>query len=158
VIRLSRFNPGAGSGRTGGVESDGDHLQAERVEFCAQGLPHGQVKAAPSPGGPGHEQYLLPAQGLQREGVSVEIRQHQIGRLGAGEGMAPGLGTQTPHVMRRIMQQWHPEPLGQGGHIDLPWRRRWQRDAAIFLAGSFWLDLPPRPPFQFCGVYLESRE
>lgn len=103
VSWLGCFNPGAGSERPGGVEGDGDHLQAERVEFGAQCLPHGQVKATASPGGPGHEQHLLPAQGLQREGMPVEIRQHQVGRLRAREGMTPSLGTQTPHLMRRVL-------------------------------------------------------
>jgi hypothetical protein len=158
VSRLGRFNPGAGSEGTRGVEGDGDHLQAERVEFAPECLPHGQVKATASPGGPGQEQHLLTTQGLQREGVPIEIRQHQIGRLSAGEGMTPRFGTKTPHLMRRIMQQWHPEPLGQNPHIGAPRRRRWQRDAAISLAGSFWFDLPSGPTFQCCGVYLESRE
>lgn len=62
--------------RVGGrVERDRYDLEAVAVQLVPQYLPPGQVKAAPSPGRPGDEQYLLAAQVGEPERVPTPVRE-----------------------------------------------------------------------------------
>ena len=58
-----------------------DDFQSERMEFCAQRLPPGQVIAASSVRSPGSQHHLLSPQRRKTKLSTIEVGQHQFRRL-----------------------------------------------------------------------------
>ncbi len=77
------------------VEGDRDDHEAVVGEFIVQRLPPGQVVAATSPTGEGHEQPLSVLELLERMAVAVEIRQREIGGLATLQRSPPIRGAHT---------------------------------------------------------------
>ena len=80
---LGRLDEGTATGSTLRIKTDSDELEALRVKFASQCLPHGQVSGAASIRRPRVQQNLLPAQARQAEFFSVQVRKVQIRRLRA---------------------------------------------------------------------------
>ena len=127
------------------VEGDGDDLEALRVKLSAQCLPHGQVEAAASPGGPRDEQHLLAAQATR---AGTDCREH----------------VRAAQVGCHAVVSTRPVTADSGPSAHRPWRRRapaacravrqrsrhrrappctlGQRNADLALARALGLDLP----------------
>ena len=82
-VRL--FDPGTGVFSSAAFLCDGYYGKILGLQAVEQFLPHGQVKAAASPGRPGGEEHLLPPQIREPVLNPVEVGQREIRRFRAGE-------------------------------------------------------------------------
>jgi hypothetical protein len=80
VGRLGRVVPLTGCGLSAGVLRRGDDLEVARFQFLVDILPTWQIKAAPSPGGPGDQQHLLAFEVGEVNGAAAPVGQRDIGR------------------------------------------------------------------------------
>lgn len=78
--RLRGVVPLTGRRFAAGVLRGGDDLEVLRLQFVVECLPAWQVKSAPSPGGPGDEQYFLAAELRQADRTSFAIGNRDVGR------------------------------------------------------------------------------
>jgi hypothetical protein len=110
VFRRSFFDPALDVGGATGIKGDSDQLEPGGVKLGAQGPPHGQIKAAASPGSPSHQQHFLAAQRRQIKWLTGEIGKLDSGKLGTGQGPASGFWSERPQLMRIIVDERHPKP------------------------------------------------
>src|SRR5207253_705341 len=115
-------------------------LQLE-VEF----LPTWQIESAPSPGGPGHEQYLLAAETRQTDELAFPIRDRKIGsRSRLQEAASNGLNfAKAPDSFRGIGDHRLPNLPGETGQVEVIAVQRVsrQRNANVVAARALRLDL-----------------
>lgn len=72
-------DPRAGIANSAGILRDGQDFEIFAAQFLVEGLPPGQVKAAPSPGGPSEQQDFLAAKVGERVHLAIHVRQGEIG-------------------------------------------------------------------------------
>ena len=77
---FGRVVPLAGCRLSAGVLRGGDDLKVLALQLFVDGLPTWQVKTAPSPGGPRHQQYLLAAELRETNGPAFAIGNFNVGR------------------------------------------------------------------------------
>ena len=80
VGRLRGSVPLACSRHSASVLGDRNDLEVRVLQLFVDGLPPGQVIAAPSPGGPGDDQDLLPLEVGQPHQLAFPIGEREIGR------------------------------------------------------------------------------
>ena len=85
---LGRDDPLSGIFHAAGILRHGDDFKIFVFELLIKCLPAWQVKAAPSPGGPGYEKNFLAAKIRERMHLASHVRQRKIRGLQRGEGLA----------------------------------------------------------------------
>ena len=72
--------PLAGRGFAAGILRGGDDLEVLALQFVVECLPAWQIKSAPSPGCPRHEQHLLSPELREPDVAALAIRNRNIWR------------------------------------------------------------------------------
>ena len=81
VLRLRLLDPRPRMVRAAAFLGHGHHQEIPVLQFGVELLPHGQVKPAASPTGPGGEEDLLAAELRERPRRAVNVRQGEVRRL-----------------------------------------------------------------------------
>ena len=94
--------------------------EAAGLQVLVEGLPDRQVSAAASPGGPRHQQHLLPAMIRQGVHAPVEIGKREVRRLQRPQRAGPlgGPGAQHPDLSRGIAHHRMADVPPEGGDVD----------------------------------------
>src|SRR5262249_17666753 len=164
VDELRMLGAGALDPRTGGVdleiESDGDDLETSGAELSPQLPPHGQRHAASSPRRPRGYAHLLAAQRGEIERPSLDVLEDDRRQLGRGEHVVAGIGTEGPHAVSLVVDERHPEAVGNHRHVESTVGAgvRRNRDAPLVLAQAFGLELPAGPALQLLWCHVELLE
>src|SRR5262249_42120626 len=133
---------------------DCDDNEVLAPELLVDGLPHGQVEAAPSPGGPGVEQDLLAPVVGQTMDAPIQIRQREVRCLTGPKAAAldvSGLGEQ-PDATFVIVNDRLAYTARESGEIETiaakPRLVSRQRHTHVTLAGPLGFELPAARPLQ----------
>ena len=151
-----------GAGRLDvGVEGDGDDRKPEGLELRMQGLPPGQLEAAPSPGGPGDEQQLAAPQPGEVEVVAVEIEQRDVGEDDVVQHPTASPWAEGGEPVLLVGHDRHGHATSEVPHVDSAvgaGGEARQRYAGLALAGARWFDLPAGGPEKFLRREVQSIE
>src|SRR5258706_9013054 len=109
-------------------------------------MPPGQAGATTSPTGPRHHHDLATPQRAERELVSVEFGQRELGGASGRETLASGFRTKCVQPVHLVVHQGHAESLVEHVHIErsvtaIDARRGY---AHVALTETLWLRGPAR--------------
>src|SRR5205807_8359525 len=117
--RVRGVVPFARHGFTTDILRRGDDLEVLVLELGVDSLPTWQIKSAPSPGRPGEEQHLLPAETRERDGAARAIGDGDVGRLARFEiAAAQRLNlAEAPRARIHVDDDGLLNPACEGGEI-----------------------------------------
>jgi len=145
--QLGGQDPLPGARGAAAVQRDGKDNELPVLQLVVEPLPHGQVKAAPSPRRPGDKEDFPASVVAERVHSALEIGQPEIWRLQRAQRLTaePGLLAEEPHAVDIGVDHRLFEPPGKGGQIEacgtlsheLPFATLGNRDALAFPADAF---------------------
>jgi len=84
----------------------------------------------------------------------MPIRERDLGQLGRAQRAPARFGPERPESVRRVVDQWHPDPRCEIGDVE----RVGEWHANVATAGALGLELPARALLEFGRRPIEAIE